>query len=242
MKYNFQDILFGKFGYGLKAVALSAVNFELSRQIANHPQVKMPVEKVDSPDDLRARLTLPELEGRDVGPQKLDVLLDGLVATCALVKDLAAHSDYDVAGRITYPFKYLLDRVRTPVSCVESNFAWRADMAAKVAAEQAALLGVTDPAKIEENARKRSMEQNKERMNYAMSEVSSNTNMAVMDEDEVNLVDLLVDLNQNTFNGMKLIQAAAQAELQRARRRLEQGLYTVVDEEVILFAKAALPQ
>lgn len=241
MKYDFSGIISGKFGYGLKATALSALNFELSRQVANHPTLKMPTEKVASPDDLRAKLTLPELEGRDVGPQKLDVLLDGLVATCALVKDLASHSDYDSAGRITHPYRYLIDRVRTPIGCIESNFAWRADMAAKVAGEQAALLGV-DAKKVEENARKRSMEQNQERMNYALAEVNSNTNLKVMDQEESFLLETLIDLNQNTFDGMKLIQSAAQAELQRAKRRLEQGLYTVVDEEVILFAKSPIPE
>lgn len=241
MKYSFDGIISGKHGNGLKAVALSAINFELSRQIANHKQVKMPVEKVESPDELREMITLPELEGREFG-QKLDALIDGLVATCALIKDLASTSDYDSAGRITHPYSYLIERAITPQSAIERNFAWRADMAAKVATEQAHLLGITDAEKIGDKAREKAMLQNQERINYALSEVNSNTNLNLMQEDEVNLLDLLVDLNQNTFNGMKLIQASAQAELQRAKRRIEQGLYTRVDEEVILFAKVALPE
>lgn len=241
MKYSFDGIINGKHGNGLKAVALSAVNFELARQIANHPQVKMPTEKLDSPDALRDMLTLPELEGREFG-QKLDVLIDGLVATCAMIKDLASSSDYDSAGRITRPFAYLIDRAITPQSAIERNFAWRADMSAKVASEQASLLGIKDAETIGDKARQRSMEQNAERIAYALSEVNSNTNMKLLQEDEVNLIDLLNDLNQQTFNGLQLIQASAQSELQRAKRRIEQGLYTKVDEEVILFAKTALPE
>lgn len=241
MKYSFENIINGKHGNGLKAVALSAINFELARQIANHPQVKMPTEKVDSPDALRDMITLPELEGREFG-QKLDVLIDGLVATCALIKDLAGSADYDSAGRITRPYAYLIDRAITPQSAIERNFAWRADMSAKVATEQAQLLGVKDAETIGDKARQRSMEQNAERIAYALSEVNSNTNLNLMQEDEVNLLDLLNDLNQQTFNGLALIQASAQSELQRAKRRIEQGLYTKVDEEVILFAKTALPE
>lgn len=239
MSYSFENVLNGKHGNGLKALALSAVNFELSRQIANHPLLKMPTEKVESPDELRAMITLPELEGREFG-QKLDALIDGLVATCALIKDLAQTSDYDTAGRITHPYAYMVDRAITPVAAVERNFAWRADMSAKVATEQAALLGVKDAETIGDKARQRSMEQNKERMNYALAEVNSNTNINVMKEDEVNLIDLLMDLNQTTFDGLKLLQAAAGNEMERAKRRIEQGLYTRVDEEVILFAKTKL--
>lgn len=241
MKYSFEGIISGKHGNGLRACALSAINFELSRQIANHKQVKMPTEKVESPDELRDMITLPELEGREFG-QKLDALIDGLVATCALIKDLAQSSDYDAAGRITHPYAYLIDRTITPQAAIERNFAWRADMAAKVATEQAHLLGIKEAELIGQKAHKRAMEQNQERINYALAEVNSNTNLNVMKEDEVNLIDLLNDLNQQTFNGMKLIQASAQAELARAKRRIEQGLYTRVDEEVILFAKTALAE
>lgn len=242
MKYSFETIINGKHGNGLKAVALSAINFELARQIANHPQVKMPTEKVDSPDALRDMITLPELEGREFG-QKLDVLIDGLVATCALIKDLACSEDFDSStGRITRPYAYLIDRAITPQSAIERNFAWRADMSAKVATEQASLLGIKDAETIGDKARQRSMEQNAERIAYALSEVNSNTNLNLMQEDEVNLLDLLNDLNQQTFNGLALVQASAQSELTRAKRRIEQGLYTKVDEEVILFAKTALPE
>lgn len=240
-QYTFENILNGKHGNGLKAVALSAVNFELSRLIANHPTVKMPTEKVDSPDALRDLITLPELEGREQG-QKLDALIDGLVATCALIKDLASSSDYDSAGRITRPYAYLIDRAITPQGAIERNFAWRADMSAKVATEQAQLLGIKDAETIGDKARQRSMEQNSERIAYALAEVNSHTNLNLMQEDEVNLLDLLNDLNQQTFNGLALIQASAQSELRRAKRRIEQGLYTKVDEEVILFAKTALPE
>lgn len=241
VSYTFDGIISGKHGNGLKAVALSAINFELARQIANHPQVKLPTEVPESPDALRDLITLPELEGRDFG-QKLDVLIDGLVASCALIKDLASSSDYDSAGRITRPYAYLIDRAITPQGSIERNFAWRADMSAKVATEQAHLLGIKDSETVGEKARQRSMEQNQERINYALSEVNSNTNLNLMQEDEVNLIDLLNDLNQQTFNGLALIQASAQSELQRAKRRIEQGLYTKVDEEVILFAKTALPE
>jgi len=238
--YTFDNLINGRHGNALKALALTTVNFELSRQIAQHPQLKMPVSRPSSPDDLRDAMTLPEFEGRS-SIQKLDVLLDGLVATCALIKDVASTTDYDAAGRLTRPFAWIIDRCRTPISAVTAAFEWRADMAAKVAGEQAQMLGVKDAKDIEAKARERAMAQNEERMNYALAEVNSNTTMQLMTEDEVNLIDLLLDLNQKTYDGLRLVHQAAQNEMTRARKRLEAGLYTTVDPEVILFAKSALP-
>jgi hypothetical protein len=239
--YSFSTLLAGTNGNTLKGILLSALNFELSRQIANHPQLKMPVEKVDSPDDLRAEMVLPELEGREF-TQKLDVLIDGLVASCALIKDLAQVADYDKQGRIVYPFRYLAERARTPISSVESNFAWRDDMSAKMAGEQAKLLGIKDTEKVEENARKRSQLQNQELINYALAEVNSNTNLNLMKEDSAHLEELLTDLNQTTFDGLKLAHTSAQNAVQRAKARLEAGLYTTIDEEVVLFAKTPIAE
>jgi hypothetical protein len=239
--YNVTDMLMGKNGNALKALVLSSINFELSRQIANHPSVKMPISRPDSPDDMRALLTLPELEGREF-TQKLDALVDGLVATCAMIKDLAQSSDYDVAGRITYPFRYLLDRVRTPQSSITANYEWRADMAAKVAEEQASMLGVKDSKAIGDKARERNRAENQERIDYALAEVNSQTNMNLMQEDESLLIELLVDLNQTTFDAIKLAHNSAQAEVQRAKKRLESGLYTTVDSEVVIFSKTPIAE
>lgn len=240
MKYNLTDMLLGKNGNAIKGLVLTSINFELSRQIANHPSVKMPVSRPDSPDDMRALLTLPELEGREFG-QKLDALCDGLIATCALIKDLAQTSDYDSAGRITHPFRYLIDRVRTPASSIISNFEWRADMSAKVAEEQAQMLGVADPKAVGDKARERNKGENQERINYAIAEVNSQTNINLMKEDESLLIELLIDLNQKTFDAVRLAHNSAQAELTRAKKRLEAGLYTTIDPEIIIFAKTVMP-
>jgi hypothetical protein len=237
--YNLTDILLGKNGNALKGLMLTTLNFEISRQISNHPSLKMPTSRPDSPDDMRALLTLPELEGRELG-QRLDVLVDGLVATCALIKDLAMTSDYDASGRITHPFRYLLDRARTPASCIQSNYDWRADMAAKVAEEQAQLIGVKDTKAIGDKARERNKAENQERINFALAEINSHTNLNLMQEDEINLIDLLVDLNQNTFNALKLAHVSASNEITRAKKRLEAGLYTNIDTEIILFAKSTM--
>lgn len=241
--YTFSGLVSGQHGKALQAMTLTAVNFELSRQVGNHPSLKMPTQRPDSPDDMRDLLVLPELEGRDdIGPKKLDALLDGLVATCALIKDVASAVDYDNAGRLIRPFAWIIDRCRTPASTIEQNFAWRADMAAKVAGEQARMLGMKDTSDIETRANERAKLENAERMKYALAEVNSNTNLAIMQEDEVNLIDYLLDLNQTTFNGLKLAHAAAQNEMTRARKRLESGLYATVDSEVVMFAKWAMPE
>ena len=238
--YTTEGLLNGRHGPALQALTLSALNFELSRQVANHSSLKMPTEKVSTPDDLRDLMVMPELEGRTKDPVTLDLLLDGLVATCALIKDVASTVDYDTSGRQVRPFEYILARTRTPISAIESTYDWRADMAAKVASEQAALLGITDTAGIEAKAKARALGDTKERKAYALAEVNSLVRPSLMQEESAKLIEMLVDLDSKAFNGLLLAHNSANANLAGAKRRLEAGQYTTVDSEVVLFAKSAV--
>lgn len=231
--FSATSLLNGSNGEALRALTLSAINFELGRQIANHPSLKMPTARPDSPDALRDLVQMPELEGRDkVTP--LDSLTDGLVASCAMIKDVAQRSDFDTAGRIIYPYAWIANSARTPASAVMDQYSWRSNMAAKVAGEKATMLGMKNAKEVEEKARARTDAENKERMDYALAEVNSNTNVNIMKEDESTLIELLLDLR--TIDIMKLAKNAAQGSVERARTRLLEGQYATIDEEVLLFA------
>jgi hypothetical protein len=236
MTYSATTLLNGSNGEALRGLALSAINFELSRQVSNHPSLKMPTEKLETPDELRDLVMMPEHIEHD--KPKLDQLVDGLIATCALIKDLAGRSDYNASGQLVHPFAWLAGRARTPQSAVVDSFAWRSNMAAKVAGEQATLLGIANPELVEQKARERADAENKERRDYAIAEVRSVQNVALMTAEENELVELLLDLDGQTFNILKLAKAAAQADVERAKQRLLAGKYAVCDEEIMLFAKA----
>ena len=238
--YSFEKALTGTHGNAIQALTLSAINFELSRQVANHPSLKQPTETITTPDDLRDLMVIPELEGRTKDPVTLDLLVDGLIATCALIKDVASIVDYDTQGRQIRPFEYILARTRTPISAIESTYDWRADMAAKVAGEQAALLGITDTGSIEAKAKARALGDTKERKAYALAEISSIVRPSLMQEESSKLIEILVDLDGKAFNGLLLAHNAAVANVAGAKRRLEAGQYTTVDSEVVLFAKSPI--
>jgi hypothetical protein len=182
-------------------------------------------------------MVIPELEGRLPDAPTLDALVDGLIASCALIKDVASMIDYDTSGRQFRPFSYILERTRTPISCIESTYDWRADMTAKVAGEQAVMLGIKDTKAIEEKAKARALAESAERKAFAMAEIQSVIRASLMNEESAHLIELLVDLNQKTFDGLRLAHASANAQITSAKKRLEAGQYTVVDPEVILFAQ-----
>jgi hypothetical protein len=233
--FSATSLLNGINGEALRAMTLSAINFELGRQIANHPTLKMPTSRPDTPDALRDLVAMPELEGRDT-PNPLDHIVDALVASCALIKDVAQRSDFDTSGRIIYPYAWIANSARTPASAVADNFAWRSNMAAKVAGEKAVLLGMSNAKEVEDKAKARNEAENAERMAYALAEVNSVTNTNIMKEDEANLIEMLLDLR--TIDIMKLAKSAAQGAVERARTRLLEGQYATIDEEVLLFANS----
>jgi hypothetical protein len=235
VKYSLEGIISGRHGQAIQALGLSAINFELARQVSNHESLKMPTTQVDTPDALRDLMVMPELEGRS-NVVSLDLLVDGLIATCALIKDVASTVDYDSAGRQIRPYAYILDRCRTPISAIDSTYDWRADMTAKVAGEQAHLLGITDTAGIEAKAKARALAQSAERKAYAMAEVQSVLRPQLMTAESSELVDILLDLDGKCFDGFKLAHNSANAQCVSAKKRLEAGQYTVVDPEVVIFA------
>lgn len=235
MSYTSEQLLNGSAGNALKAVALGAVNFELARLVANHSQLKMPTEKHESPDALRDLVQMPELERSKDYSVNLDTLVNALIASCALIRDLAQTQDFDDNGRISRPFAWMLNSTRTPVSAVESNFSWRSDMSAKVAGEKAHLLGLKDAKAIEEKAKARTDAENAERKAYALAEVNSVTHLSIMEDEEVHLIELLLDLN--CIDILKLAKSSAEASVKRAKARLMAGQYVTIDEEVLLFAK-----
>ena len=179
MTYTATQLLNGSAGNALKAVALTSINFELARQVANHPSLKMPTTKPSSPDALRDLVQMPEFENQGNG-DKLDTLVNGLVASCAMIKDLAQVQDFNDSGQLVRPFAWILTNTRTPAGAVEANFAWRSNMSAKVAGEKALLLGLKNSKEIEQKASIRTDQENAERKAYALAEVNSVTNANIM--------------------------------------------------------------
>lgn len=235
MKYSATQLLNGSAGNALKTVALGGVNFQLGAMVSNHPSLKMPTEKHESPDALRDLVQLPELEGRD-DTVRLDTLVTALVASCALIKDLANLQDFNDRGQIVRPFAWMINTVRTPASAVENNYAWRSDMAAKTAGERAMLLGIKDSKAVEEKAKARTDAENQERKNYALAEVNSLTHTSIFEEEETHLIEILLDLN--CIDIVKIAKTSAEAQVKRAKARLLNGQYVTIDDEVLLFANS----
>ena len=236
--YTFEKAITGLNGNAILAASLSAINFELSRQVANHHALKMPVVKPETPDDLRDLLVIPELEGRTSEAPRLDTLVNALIASCMLIKDLAQVIDFDEAGRQTRPYAYLLERAITPISAVTRNFEWRADMASKAAIDQAHQLGMIDAEQIGQRAKERSVKQNAERIKYALAEIKSVAHDSLVSEEATKLQEMLIDLDGIAYNGLQLTHNSANASIASAKKRLEQGQFVTVDPELILFAKA----
>lgn len=241
MNYTFERAITTTHGMAIYATALSAVNFTLAQQLANHKDLKMPTVKVDSPDDLRDPMQMPELEGRTADPITLDIIANGLIASASLMNSLSYFEDYDPAtGRHTMPYSYLRDRIQTPFKAVQRQYEWRDDMASKAAQEQALILGIKDTNDIGKKAKERSKAQNKERMDYALTELQSVCQYSLQDEAQNKLQEMLIDLDGKCYNGLLITSNLANASMANARKRLTAGLYAFVDNELALFAKATV--
>lgn len=239
MKYTFEKAVNGSHGMAIYVNTLTALNFNLAMQLSNHPALKMPVDKPISPDDLRDPCELPELEISKQEPVKLDSISDALLATAYLLNLASTYKDYDPnTGRETTPFAYVKDRILTPYKAIQRQYEWRADMAAKVATEQAALIGIKDSADIGNKAKERSNLQNKEKIAYALAELDSIANYNLRNEPNEKLIEILVDLDGKAYNGLLLSSNLANASMENARKRLANGQYVNVDVELALFAKA----
>ena len=242
MNYTTESLLAGTHGNALKGVILSTLNWTLASQLANHKSLKMPTEKLDTPDALRDLMAFPEHNGRKT-PATADQLTTGVLATCAMLRDLGQAVDYSATGTLIYPFAWLADRASTPASAINSHYEWRNDMAARVAGEQAQLLNlsVKEREQIEVQARYRTTAQNQELKAYAIAEANSLTDLKVLELDNPDLIEVLVDLDGIAFDGLRLAHASACNTVNRAKQRLMSGLFTTVDEEVVLFANSKLP-
>ena len=64
--YSAETLLNGKEGIALKALTLTALNFNLSALISNHPKLKMPNAKVSTPDEIRDVVSFGEFEKKEV--------------------------------------------------------------------------------------------------------------------------------------------------------------------------------
>ena len=242
MTYSTQKLLSGEHGNALQSLTLSALNWEIGRQLAAHPSLKMPTVRPTTPDEFRDEIVNLDTETNDTRGNArkltLDELSKGLVATLGLIKDLGEVSDFNNNGQIVKPYAWLADRAVTPVSAILGNYSWRSDQAAKVASEQAKLLGL-DADDIASKAKAKADALNAEKIAYAVAEVNSVTSPALMKEESSKLVEILVDLDGVDFNIFKLAKASAQNSLERTKQRVQAGLYATIDEEVILFANAA---
>lgn len=241
MIYSLETLLTGSNGPACNALTLSSLNFELGRQVSNHPDLKMPSTAIASPDDLRSLMVMPEFEGQNK-PPALDLLVDALVATCGLIKDVAETIDYDTSGRMFRPYAYILERARTPVSCIESTYEWRAEQTGKVASEQANILGLKNPDEIAKKAIARAKGEQAERKAYAVAEVASHIHAGLITEEASKLIEILLDLDGTAYNGLVLAHNTANNQIAGAKKRLEAGQYTTIDSEVLLFANSKLPK
>lgn len=230
------SILAGKAGDSIKALALSAINFELGRLLVGHPGLKMPEIKADrSPDQFRDLVRMPEQEQAEPDLVGIDTLANGIIATCAMAFDLARKSDFNERGALVRPHAWLIDRVRTPLETINRSFDWRSEQAGKLAEEQALLLGLKDKAAgIAAAATARSNHDTESRREYALAEIEAAMNPNIMSWEEVSIIDLLESIEQ--IDIVRLTKAAAIASVDRTKSRLMAGQFARIDEEVVLFA------
>ena len=234
---NAYSILTGKHGDAVKALALSAINFELGRQLVSHPSLKMPEIKPDrSPDQFRDLIRLPEAEANQPEPPDLALLADGIVGTCALAFDLARKSDFNERGAIIRPHAWLVDRVKTPLETVSRSFDWRSEQEGKTAAEQAIMLGLKEKAEtIAQAAAARANHDQASRKEYALAEVETAMNAQIMQWEETSIIELLESIP--TLDILRLTRAACESSVDRTKARLMAGQFARIDEEIILFAQ-----
>lgn len=236
LQYNVTSLLNGKHGIGLQAISTASCNFILSSQLSNHPDLKMPTVKVVTPDELRDIVNFGEFV--KVEPIKLSKLVDGVMATCGLIKDIAEYKDVSTSGSVSRPYAWMTEKVRTPASAITNRYKWLSDNTAKTAGIQATLLKMPNAQEIEQKARDRSIAQNQERIAYAIAQVNSLTHLGLLKEDSSKLVDILVELDGEAYDIMAITRASALAEVARATARLLKGDFTRIDEEVAIFASA----
>ena len=234
--YTPETLLNGKEGIALKALTLTALNFNLSALISNHPKLKMPSGKVSTPDEIRDVVSFGEFEKKE--PIQLDILCGASLASCGLLKDVAEHQDISKTGSIIRPYAWILERVRTPYTSVIKRFDWIYSNTAKTIGVQATMLNLPNVAELEANARIKSEQQNKERLAYALAEVNSATHPAILKQDEQQLIDILLDLDGKAFDIIQVAILSAQAEVARTKARILNNDYTRIDAEVILFANS----
>jgi hypothetical protein len=128
----------------------------------------------------------------------------------------------------------------TPFKAVKRQYEWRDDMASKSAQEQALVLGIKDTNDIGEKAKARSQAQNKERLDYALAELNSVCQYSLQDNPQDKLQEMLIDLDGKCYNGLLITSNLANANMANARKRLTQGLYAFVDNELAIFAMATV--
>ena len=228
---NATNIISGNFGPAIQALTLSSINWHLSGMLTKHPQLKQLATR-GFVEDSRDLVKLPEFEDVAVG-HTLDQLCDWLVASYLLTENLRRHKDTNERGQTTTPYAYL--KPVTPSMAINANFQWRAKMSGQELANKAMLMGLKNAAEISAKAAKIAAERNNEQRAYAVAEAESSTNTNLLNWATEDLVDLLtscpLDIEQ-------IAKDAANNAVDRARARIESGLWASVDEEVILFAKS----
>ena len=225
-----QQILSGDKGLAIKALCLSSLNWQLAGMLVRHPSIKAPTTR-GGIEDTRDEVKLPEMEQQEDGI-KLDQLTSWLVASYILTEEVRRTTDVDMVGRSIRPFEYL--KPKTPAMAIREHFQWRAKQAGNDLAVKAGLLKMENAAQIAERAAKVAESQQAEKLAYALAEVGSVTNANLRDWPTDELIEMLLDC---PINIIEVTKTAAENTVSRAKARIEQGLWTSIDEEVILFAQ-----
>jgi len=224
------SILNGDFGPAVQALTLSSVNWHLSGLLTKHPQLKAPINR-GFIEDSRDLVKLPEMENIPVG-HTLDELANWLTASYILTEGVRRTTDVNERGQSTTPYAYL--KPVTPAMAINASFQWRAKMQGQDLANKAIMMGLKNAAEIAAKAAKVAEERNNEARSYALSEAESATNTNLLNWSNEELVDLLTNC---PLDIEQIANDAATNAVDRAKARLEAGLWASVDEEVILFVK-----
>jgi hypothetical protein len=225
-----EQILSGECGLAVKGLALSALNWQLAGMLTRHPSIKAPTNR-GGIEDTRDEVKLPELEHQSDGI-KLDQLTSWLVASYLLTEEVRRTTDVDMMGRSFRPFEYL--KPKTPSMAIREHFAWRAKQQGQELAAKATLLKMGNAGQIAERAAKVAEGQQAEKLAYALEEVASVTNANLRDWPSEELIGLLLDC---PLDIVEITKTAAENAVNRAKARIEQGLWSSLDEEVILFTQ-----
>jgi len=224
------QLLQGDKGLALQALCLSSINWQLAGMLTRHPGTKAPTTR-GSVEDTRDEVRLPEMESQP-DSLKLDQVTSWLIASYLLTEEVRRTTDVDMMGRSFRPFEYL--KPKTPAMAIREHFTWRAKQAGNELAAKAALLKMGNAGQIAERAAKVAEGQQAEKLAYALEEVAGVTNANLRDWTKEELVDLLLDC---PLDIIEITKTAAENAVNRAKARIEQGLWASVDEEVILFSQ-----